>query len=113
MREIMRKARRERRQHVVYITKNTEYHCRDQECVGVRDRTSGDWHRHHPALRGRLMGAVKRGTHAFHLPREGMRLVFNGSQMVMTTRLLLEGRPDRESIFRYTSLCRAGEILVA
>jgi hypothetical protein len=108
-----KKARRERRQHVVYLTKNTEYHCRDRECVGVRDRSSGHWHREHPALRGRLMGALQQGAPTLHRPREGMRLVFNGSQMVMTTRMLLAGRPDKPAIFSYTSLCRSGEIMVA
>lgn len=58
------------------------------------------------------MGAVKQGTPALRQPTEGLRLVFNGSQMVMTTKLLLAGRPDRECIFAYTSLCRSGEIVV-
>ena len=31
-------ARRDRRRHRVYITRNTEYHFRDDRCVAVRDR---------------------------------------------------------------------------
>ena len=49
---------KERRQHVVYITKNSEYHCRRKECVAVRDRNTGRWRRWHAALRGQLLGSI-------------------------------------------------------
>ncbi len=41
----------ERRQHVLYVTQNTEYHLRGAECVGVRDLWSGHWREDHPAER--------------------------------------------------------------
>ena len=103
---------RERRHHVVYITRNTEYHCRDRECVGVRDRFSGKWERHHPALRGELLGAVTRGKQLI-APVDGLRLLFSAQNAVMTSALVLSGRPDRAAAFHYTSLCRAGEIRAA
>jgi len=101
-----------RRRHVVYLTRNTEYHCRDRECVGVRDRRSGVWSRGHPALRSRIMGAVSSDLRRLASePTVGMRLVFEtAAETVMTTRLRVIGRPDREAVFAYTSLCRAGEI---
>jgi hypothetical protein len=104
---------RERRRHVVYLTWNTEYHCRDEECVGVRDRSSGRWQRAHPALRGQLLGGVARGIAGVLPLQAGLRLVFSAQQAVVTSPLVMEGRPDREAVFHYTSLCRSGEILAA
>jgi hypothetical protein len=100
----------ERRRHVVYITLNTEYHCRDQECVGVRDRRTGRWHRAHPALRAELLGAVAKGKHRLLRPETGRRLLFSANQAVMTSPVTIAGRPDRAAVFHYTSLCWSGEI---
>lgn len=105
--------KRDRRRHVVYVTRNTEYHCRDQECVGVRDRSSGMWNSSHPALRSKLHGIIKQGkVLPGQSPTQGHRLLFYGHQAIMTTGLLHAGRPDKECIFSYTSLCWAGEIAV-
>jgi hypothetical protein len=104
---------RERRHHVVYITRNTEYHCRDRECVGVRDRFSGKWQRVHPALRGELLGAMVEEKRRLTSPRSGFRLLFSAREAVLTSPLVMEGRPDRDAVFHYTSLCRAGEIRAA
>lgn len=102
---------RERRRHVVYITLNTEYHCRDRECVGVRDRQTGAWQRQHPALRGNVLGSLHPDQLVRREPRLGLRLVFEGKRRtVMTSRVLFAGRPERESVFSYTSLARAGMI---
>ncbi len=49
----------ERRRHRVYMTRNTEYHVRDNVCVAVRDRKSLDWRPAHIALDTKLEGAVK------------------------------------------------------
>jgi hypothetical protein len=100
----------ERRRHIVYVTRNTEYHCRGRECVGVRDRGSGRWVREHPALRASMLGAVHRGE-VQPRPEKGLRLLFTGvEQLVMTSKLLCAGRPEREDVFAYTSLCWSGEI---
>jgi len=99
----------DRRHHTVYLTRNTEYHCRDRECVGVRDRSSGAWMRDHPALRARMLGSVCRSG-VRNRPEKGLRLLFGGNQLVMTSKLLSSGRPEREDIFAYTSLCRTGVI---
>ena len=45
-----------RRRHRLFVTRHTEYHLRDDECVGVRDRDSGRWVRDHAALRLRALG---------------------------------------------------------
>jgi hypothetical protein len=99
-----------RRRHVLYITRNTEYHCRGRECVGVRDRRSGAWLSRHPVLRTTMLGALRGDNVLQKQPTVGARLVFSGEHTVMTSTVLFAGRPERESIFSYTSLCRAGVI---
>ena len=101
---------KDRRHHVVYVTNNTEYHCRDRECVGVRERDSGRWRRGHPALRTNLVGRFNKDSMVYRSPRPGFRLVFSGKQTVMTSKLEASRRPDREAIFAYTSLIASGEI---
>ena len=99
-----------RRHHTVYVTRNTEYHCRDRECVGVRERSSGRWRRWHPALRTKLMGRFNDDSKVYRSPRAGFRLIFTGRQTVMTSKMVISHRPDREAIFSYTSLMASGEI---
>ena len=99
----------DRRRHVVYVTRNTEYHLRDSECVGVRDRSSGRWLRAHPALRARMLGAMSRSGFR-RRPANGLRLLFTGHELVMTSKIIGSGRPERDDIFAYTSLCRSGVI---
>ncbi len=106
----MAKLKPERRRHVLYITRNTEYHCRGRECVGVRDRRSGAWLSRHPVLRATLVGALRADQTLQRQPAVGSRLVFSGENTVMTSTVLFAGRPERESIFSYTSLCQSGVI---
>src|ERR1043165_4406610 len=49
----------ERRRHRMYVTRNTEYHFRDNLCVGVRDLHTGQWLPSHLALGRKLTGAVR------------------------------------------------------
>ena len=101
----------ERRRHVLFITRNTEYHCRGRECVGVRDRRSGAWLSRHPVVRATLLGGLDEDRTLQRQPVVGSRLVFSGVQhTVVTSTVLFAGRPERESIFSYTSLCRSGVI---
>jgi hypothetical protein len=100
----------ERRRHVMYVTRNTEYHCRDRECVGVRDRKTLRWERRHPALRSDLAGMLHSDARLYRNPRPGSKLVFSGSKTVMTSRLLAVARPPVTSLFFYTSLAWSGEI---
>jgi hypothetical protein len=99
----------ERRRHVVYLTKNTEYHCRLKECVGVRDRRTGSWFRDHAAIRSQLLGAVTKQRKPSS-PSVGTRLLFEGSVPIMTSTVDIIGRPDRSAIFSYTSLTWSGTI---
>ncbi|MCA9665167.1 MAG: hypothetical protein KC503_06250 [Myxococcales bacterium] len=106
---------RERRKHVVYITKNSEYHCRDRECVAVRDRRSGEWLREHSALRGRLIGAVTAQGRLLRRMRivVGMRLCLEGAgdeQLVMTSVVRNVGRPKKSATCAYAYQSWAGVI---
>lgn len=97
-----------RRRHRVFFTKHTEYHLRDGECVGVRDRSSGEWLPKHAALR----------LHALVLPDVpdsaewiGQRIQFWGRATdVVTSPVVAVGRPRLEEVIDYVSQARAGLI---
>lgn len=97
-----------RRRHRMFVTKNTEYHLRLDQCVGVRDRDSGAWHRHHAALRLRAIQVPPMGHDDRWL---GRRLQFWGSQADVVTSPVMEvARPERECLPRYVSLEQSGLI---
>jgi hypothetical protein len=91
----------------VYVTRNTEYHMRDDFCVAVRDRRTGDFVQGHLALARRLEGGIrflKGGAIAPNAgePREGESLYFasNGRDLV-TSALESVKRPNRELVETY------------
>jgi hypothetical protein len=43
----------------VFLTHNTEYHCRDDLCVAVRDLSSGEFLEDHPAIGRRMTGGIR------------------------------------------------------
>ncbi|MCX4242779.1 hypothetical protein [Paraliomyxa miuraensis] len=97
-----------RRRHRMFVTNNTEYHLRLDECVGVRDRETGAWHRHHAALRLRAIQIPPMGHDHCWI---GKRLQFWGAgQDVVTSPVVEVGRPDRDVLPRYVSLELAGTI---
>ena len=104
----MHTAPRNRRRHRVFRTKYTEYHLRDDECVGVRDRDSGRWSRDHAALR----------LHAIQIPPMGegdswigRRLQFWGRIAdVLTSPVISIGRPELQSLQGYVSFAKHGEL---
>lgn len=97
-----------RRQHRMFETLHTEYHLRNDECVGVRDKSSGQWYRDHPALRLRAIQVPSIGSDAEWV---GRRLQFWGEvDDVTTSPVVSVMRPARDSLRGYVSLARAGEI---
>lgn len=92
----------------MFVTENTEYHLRFDECVGVRDRDSGTWHRHHAALRLRAIQVPPMGhDHAW----VGRRLQFwSRDKDVVTSPVVEVARPQRECLPRYVSLESSGLI---
>jgi hypothetical protein len=97
----------ERRRHKMFVTKNTEYHFKDEVCVAVRDRKSGRWLASHLALRRRLAGSVR-----FHgegcvvpftdPPKVGDALFFglDGRELVTSLLCAIE-RPERQLVLEY------------
>ena len=49
----------ERRRHRIYRTHNTEYHCRDDVCIAVRDLRTGQFREEHPAIGRRMTGGIR------------------------------------------------------
>ncbi len=97
-----------RRQHRVFETLHTEYHLRVDECVGVRDKHSGQWYRDHAALRLHAIQVPPVGADAEWI---GRRLQFWGEfDDVTTSPVVGVARPSRESLRGYVSLSRSGEI---
>ncbi len=98
----------DRRRHRLFVTRHTEYHLRQDECVGVRDRATGQWLRDHVALRLRAVRLPPRG-HDHHWL--GRRIQFWGSNAdVVTSPVVAVGRPPQESLEHYVSLMTAGVI---
>ena len=92
----------------MFVTRNTEYHLRTDECVGVRDRESGDWFRDHAALRLRAVKLPPMGQDEHWL---GRRIQFWGSHAdVLTSEVVEVQRPPRTDVEAYISSLRAGEI---
>jgi hypothetical protein len=52
----------ERRRNQVLVTRNSEYHCRDGACIGVRDRRTRDFVLDHPALVQRRRDAFQHSS---------------------------------------------------
>ncbi|PCC73101.1 hypothetical protein SAMN02745121_06437 [Nannocystis exedens] len=97
-----------RRRHRVFATKHTEYHLRADECVGVRDRTTGAWLRRHAALRLRAVQLPPIGADAEWI---GRRLQFWGYATDVTTSPVTEVmRPELHALAHYVSGVRSGEI---
>ncbi len=98
----------ERRRHRLFVTRHTEYHLRLDECVGVRDRTSGRWYREHAALRLRALTVPDRDRDETWL---GERLQFFGNNTdVVTSPVVDVGRPRKDALEHYISLATSGAI---
>lgn len=99
----------DRRIHKVYVTRNTEYHVRRDQCVAVRDRRSGEWLRAHLALKQRVHGGLKfsrqGGIHAtVGLPDIGESMFFHAEgRDLVTSPVLSIDRPGRAIVSRYPS----------
>jgi hypothetical protein len=58
----------ERRRHRLVVTRNTEYHLKDDVCVAVRDRSTKRWCEGHLALMLRCEGGVKFHSNGAMIP---------------------------------------------
>ena len=104
----------DRRRNKKLITRNTEYHIHERECVAVRDLHSGRWLHNHPALRAMLVGGVDRKRSVFLNPMPGLQLVFRGGRRdIVTSPLLQVVRPEKLAVERYTWRSKSGLIQAA
>ncbi|MEO6598567.1 MAG: hypothetical protein ABIQ16_01750 [Polyangiaceae bacterium] len=99
----------ERRQHRMYVTRNTEYHFRGPTCVAVRDRKTGRFLQSHLAVRRRLSGAVRYQENGTAIPSGAQPLVGealyfgdDGRELVTSLCSSIE-RPERRFVAAYPS----------
>jgi hypothetical protein len=98
----------DRRRHRVFFTRHTEYHLRDDECVGVRDRDTGEWLIDHAALRLRALALPNERSSSEWI---GQRIQFWGRLSdVLTSPVVAVGRPTLAEVPSYISQARAGVI---
>jgi hypothetical protein len=104
----------ERRRNCVFVTLNSEYHCRDGLCVAVVSRHTGQPDRNHPAIGRRLSGGLRfdherlSATSPPESPHEGEQLSFtsdsrdDGDDVITSTLVRIE-RPHRDVLTLYPS----------
>ncbi|WP_437786344.1 hypothetical protein [Sorangium sp. So ce1097] len=104
----------ERRRHRVFITRNTEYHVRDDICVAVRDRAARKFRSAHLALHLKLEGAVRINPNGVVIPepkneRVGVPIYFTQmdpdglERQVVTSRVERIERPEKSTVLEYPS----------
>ena len=101
------KSQNERRRHRMYVTKNTEYHFRDDVCIAVRDRSGERWLLTHQALERTLSGSVRFRANGdayptLELPGIGDALFFgDDGPDVVTSAVSAIDRPPRDVVTAY------------
>jgi hypothetical protein len=107
----------ERRRRRVYVTQNSEYHCKDGICIAVRDARTGDFVPTHAVLGKRMTGAfvlTGGGGIASVSPPEnaipGQRAHFSADaddrRDVVTSSLRSIERPSRAVVAQYEAAIR-------
>ncbi len=97
----------DRRIHKVFVTRNTEYHVRQDQCIGVRDRRSGEWLKAHLALRSKISGSIRFSREGGVVPNEGRpqigdSLFFQASgRDLVTSSILAVERPEKLIVQTY------------
>ena len=97
----------ERRQHRVYVTRNTEYHFRGRVCVAVRDRKTGRFFGAHLAVNRELSCAVRYQPSGTlmpipELPEVGDALYFGSEGRELVTSLCSSiERPPKNVVATY------------
>jgi hypothetical protein len=106
----------ERRRNQVLVTYNSEYHCRDGACVGVRDCRTRDFVLDHPALGKRMAGGMRLSSDGgieAAIPSEyifaGERICFSSchgdlEHDIITSPLLAVERPSKDLARRYDEM---------
>lgn len=104
----------ERRRHRVFITRNSEYHVRDDICVAVRDRQARQFRSSHIALNLKVEGAVRINPNGVVIPepnspRIGAGIYFTQrdedgvERQIVTSRVERIERPAKHDVMQYPS----------
>jgi hypothetical protein len=105
----------ERRRNQVLVTYNSEYHCHDGACVGVRDRRTRGFVLDHPALGKRMAGGMRFSSEG-GIEATPPESIFAGEQLcfsscdgdlehdVITSPLLAVERPSKDLAGRYDEM---------
>jgi len=99
----------EKRKHRMFVTRNTEYHLKNETCVAVRNRSTGDWLMHARALGARLIGTIsshdKKNAKPviYLLPEVGDNLILMSSTGldIVTTKVRGIHRPPVQALKYY------------
>ncbi len=105
----------ERRRHQLVVTRNTEYHLRDDVCIAVRDRSSKRWCEGHLAVNRKVEGGVRffdNGAVVPSLapPRAGDAIFFTyktehgDDRQLITSRIEAIERTPKRDVLAYTTL---------
>jgi hypothetical protein len=105
----------ERRRHKLIVTRNTEYHLRDDVCVAVRDRSTRRWCEGHLAVSLRCEGGVKFHSNGAMIPSlidpgPGDAIYFsyiaaNGDErQLVTSRIESIARTPKRDVLAYATL---------
>lgn len=99
---------KERRRRQKFVTRNSEYHFRDQRCVAVRDLNNGSWLLFHDALAKPLCGTIRFGKDGspyptLETPRIGDALFFgdDGGPELITSVIHSIERPTKDEVRSY------------
>lgn len=97
----------ERRRRRVYVTKNTEYHFKDDVCVAVRDRRAARWLLAHQVIDRKLSGSVRFKSNGdayptLERPNVGDAIFFgSGGPDVVTSIVASIDRPEKQVVQEY------------
>lgn len=102
----------DRRRHVLFRTRNTEYHLRGDLCVGVRDPETGKFIDDHPAVGRKFSGALRYNRNGEistfvrpdELPDVGDVLFFSAGKLeteLRTTAVRDIQRPPKDAVAHY------------
>lgn len=105
----------ERRRHRIIVTRNTEYHLKDDTCVAVRDRKSKRWAEGHLAVELKVEGGVRFFDNgavvpslAEPAPGDAMYFTYQTEsgqpRQLITSRIEAVERPTKKEVLTYSTL---------
>ena len=105
----------DRRRHRLIVTRNTEYHLKDDVCVAVRDRNTKKWQVGHLAVSLRVQGGVRFFDNgavvpSLEAPGPGDAMFFTyksgagSDRQLVTSRIEAVARTPKKDVLTYATL---------